>query len=49
VIEALGEPKETAVCDPVGSDGSMRYWRAQHLIHPVPKRSLEEIIVNVYT
>ena len=49
MIEALGEPKETAVRDPVGSDGSIRYWRDQHRIHHVPKRSLEEIIVDVHT
>jgi nitroreductase len=48
LVIAIGEPKENAVCDPVGPDGSIRYWRDDNHIHHVPKRSLSEIIVETY-
>jgi nitroreductase len=43
---ALGQPKETVVVDPVGSDGDIKYWRDAQSVHHVPKRSLDEIIVG---
>lgn len=48
LVIALGEPAETAVIDPVGPDGSIRYWRDHSGVHHVPKRSLDDIILNVY-
>lgn len=48
LVIALGEPKETAVCDPVEAGGSIRYWRDEKQIHHVPKRSLEEIIIEIH-
>jgi nitroreductase len=48
LVIALGEPKETVVCDPVGEDGSIRYWRDEKEVHHVPKRSLDTIIVQVH-
>ncbi len=48
LVIAIGEPKENTVCDPVGPDGSIRYWRDDNHIHHVPKRSLSEIIVETY-
>ena len=47
LVLALGEPKETAVCDPVEPEGSIRYWRDERRIHHVPKRSLDEIIIEI--
>jgi nitroreductase len=46
LVLALGKPKETVVVDPVGSDGDTRYWRDEHGVHHVPKRSLDEIIIG---
>lgn len=46
LVIALGKPKETVVIDPVGSNGSITYWRDDKSVHHVPKRSLEELVVN---
>lgn len=48
LVIALGEPAETAVIDPVGPDGGIRYWRDENGVHHVPKRSLNDIILKVY-
>jgi nitroreductase len=44
-VVALGKPKEIVALDPVGPDGSIKYWRDGAAVHHVPKRALEEIIV----
>jgi len=46
LVVALGKPKETGVIDPVGSDGDIAYWRDEDGVHHVPKRSLDELIVD---
>lgn len=48
LVLALGYPKEEIVIDPVGNDGSIRYWRDANGVHHVPKRDLQEIIVTTY-
>ncbi|MCX7671119.1 MAG: nitroreductase family protein [Anaerolineae bacterium] len=45
-VVALGKPKETVVIDPVGPDGNIKYWRDQNQVHHVPKRSLDELIIQ---
>lgn len=49
LVLAIGKPKETVEIEPVGSDGSIKYWRDDEDVHHVPKRSLEEIILRSYS
>ena len=44
LVIALGKPKEEVVIDPI-MDGDVKYWRDEHQVHHVPKRSLEELII----
>jgi nitroreductase len=46
LVLALGKPKEEVVIDPVGPDGSIKYWRDDQGVHHVPKRSLDELILE---
>ena len=44
---ALGKPKEEVQIEPIGADGSVKYWRDEQHVHHVPKRSMEEIILDL--
>jgi len=45
-VVALGKPKETVVLDEMeGSD--IKYWRDENQVHHVPKRALDEIILEI--
>lgn len=46
LIVALGKPAETIVLTDVGEDGNTAYYRDENDIHYVPKRSLEELLIN---
>ncbi len=46
LVLALGQPAEEVVIDKLGADGDTRYWRDAGDVHHVPKRSLDELIVN---
>jgi len=46
LVIALGRPKEVVLLEPVGPDGSIRYWRDGEGRHHVPKRPLEEVILR---
>lgn len=48
LVLAVGKAKEETMIEPVGSDGSIRYWRDDKERHHVPKRNLSDIIVGVY-
>jgi nitroreductase len=43
---ALGKPKETVVLEETGPDGDIRYYRDEKGVHHVPKRPLEELILQ---
>ncbi len=42
---ALGRPAETVVIEQ--ATGDIRYWRDERGVHHVPKRSMEDIILNL--
>ena len=46
LVVALGKPQETVVLETVGPDGDIKYWRDSEGVHHVPKRGLEDIIVE---
>ncbi len=48
LVLALGYPREEVVIEAVGADGNIRYWRDDHGVHHVPKRSLSDIVIGSY-
>jgi nitroreductase len=46
LVVALGKPDETVVVETVGLDGDIKYWRDENGIHHVPKRALDELIIE---
>ncbi|MCL2502035.1 MAG: nitroreductase family protein [Bacteroidales bacterium] len=44
LVIALGKPKEEVVIAPM-IQGDVKYWRDEHQVHHVPKRSLDELII----
>jgi len=45
-VVALGKPIEKVVITNVGDDGDIRYYRDENGVHYVPKRSVNELIIN---
>jgi nitroreductase len=45
-VLALGKPKETVVLDDLIGD-DVKYWRDADQVHHVPKRSLDDLIVDL--
>ena len=46
LVLALGKPRENVVIEAIGSGGNIRYWRDADETHRVPKRPLEELILD---
>jgi nitroreductase len=46
LVIALGKPIEKVVLEKVNAEGDIRYWRDANGVHHVPKRSLEEILLE---
>jgi len=47
LVVALGEPAETVVLEEVGPEGDIRYWRDEAQVHHVPKRRLDDLVVDL--
>lgn len=46
LVLAIGKPGETVVIEPMPEDGSTAYWRSEDGVHHVPKRELDDVLVD---
>jgi nitroreductase len=46
LIIAIGKPKEEIILEEMRSNGDVKYWRNNDKTHHVPKRSLNDIILD---
>ena len=46
LVVSLGKPKEEVVLETMGPDGNFNYWRDSDSVHHVPKRRLDDIIID---
>jgi nitroreductase len=45
LVIALGKPRETVIIEECRNDEDIRYWRDEHGVHHVPKRSLKSCLL----
>lgn len=48
LVLAIGKPKEKAIIEALTDKENIKYWRDDENVHHVPKRSLDDIIVNCW-
>jgi nitroreductase len=46
LVLALGSPAEKVVIENIPADGDTRYWRDKDEVHHVPKRPLNDIVIE---
>lgn len=46
LVIALGKPKEKILIEDVSQDEKIEYWRDENNLHHVPKRKLNDLIIN---
>ena len=46
LVIALGYPGETVVAEAMEASGDVRYWRDSADVHHVPKRNLEDVLLD---
>lgn len=47
LVLALGKPKEKVEIVDIPDGGDIKYWRDENGVHYVPKRRLDDIIINI--
>jgi len=47
LVIALGKPGEKVVIENVPPEGDIKYWRDENDLHHVPKRGVEELILDL--
>jgi len=48
MVIALGKPKETVVLTEMKNNNDFKYWRDENNVHYVPKRTLNDLIINKF-
>lgn len=46
LVIALGKPKEIVALEDISASGDVKYWRDAEGVHHVPKRKLEDLLIN---
>ena len=47
MVLAIGKPKEIVVLEELDESGNVRYWRDEQGVHHVPKRKLDDFIIEI--
>jgi nitroreductase len=48
LVLALGKPNEKVVIEPLAEHADFQYWRDEQGVHHVPKRALEDLIIQEF-